>query len=226
VTGGGRCNDLSVFLDGVPVTSPAALYSMIPLGDIERLEVLSPGQAGVQFGSDAGWGVLLIETRRGTRPERSSRAGEELLTGFDRLLEAREYPWARVALSSTVGNAVGLGLSILAADQCFEIRERGILGVRSQCNFITTMVAGFLAVGLPALGGSYAAGWAGTTDRSRGRQFPAIVVGTLSVAAGYWLVVQGDSQRSPEAVTGGTALLLVGTPTLLTLADRVLRILR
>jgi hypothetical protein len=191
------------------------------------MEVMSPGQAGALYGSVGGWGVLLIETRRGVRPQNNARKQNELLFGFDWTQEEQGYRWFRVAGSSLLGNALGLGVSLIAAGQCFEVRARGILSVETErCNAITTMLAGFVTLALPAAAGSYAARWAGGTGRSQGRVLPGLIVGTISGAAGYLLLVRGQGTDSELATQVGAVILTVGTPTLLTLSDRVLRILR
>lgn len=220
------CREVSVFIDGVPITEPSTIYGTMPLGDIERLEVQSPGEAGAQYGSVGGWGVLLIETRRGTRPDRPNAVKKELVFGFDWEAEQRSYRWARVVGGSVVGNALGLGLSLASADQCFRIRARGVLGVRKRCNAITTMAAGLLTLSLPSLAGSYAARWGGTTERSQGRILPGLVIGTISAAAGYLLLVRGESWEDNGMIAAGTLILTVGTPTLLLISDRTLRVLR
>jgi hypothetical protein len=223
----GRCNEVNVFLDGVPVTVPGALFATMPIHEIERMEVMSPGQAGALYGSVGGAGVLLIETRRGTRPDSNTRRENELLFGFDWSEEERAYPWFRVAGSSLLGNALGLGVSLVAADQCFEVRARGILSVQTaRCNAITTMLAGFVTLALPAAAGSYAARWAGGTGRSHGRVLPGLIVGTISAAGGYLLFVRGQGTDSAIATNTGALILTVGTPVLLTFSDRLLRILR
>ena len=55
---------------------------------------------------------------------------------------------------------------------------------------------------------------------------PGLIVGTISGAAGYLLLVRGQGTDSDFATHAGAVILTVGTPTLLTLSDRVLRILR
>jgi hypothetical protein len=64
------CREVAMFLDGVRVSAPSSLYSTLPLQDLERIQLLSPSEAGARYGSDAGWGVLLIETRQAPRRER------------------------------------------------------------------------------------------------------------------------------------------------------------
>jgi hypothetical protein len=222
----GLCREVSVFIDGVPITAPSTIYANMPLHDIERLEVMSPGEAGAQYGSAGGWGVLMVETRRGTRPDRPAAAKEEMVVGFDWEAEQRSYRWGRAASGSLIGNALGLGLSLVAADQCFRIRSRGVLGVRQRCNAITTMASGLLTLSLPSLTGSYAARWGGSTERSRGRILPGLVLGTISAATGYLLLVRGESWEDDAMMTAGTVVLTIGTPALLLLSDRTLRVLR
>lgn len=45
------------------------LLASFPVDDIERVEYLKPTEAGIRFGTLAGQGVLIIETRRGRRRE-------------------------------------------------------------------------------------------------------------------------------------------------------------
>jgi hypothetical protein len=222
----GLCREVSVFIDGVPITAPSTIYANMPLMDIERLEVMSPGEAGAQYGSMGGWGILMVETRRGTRPDRPAAAKDELMVGFDWEAEQRSYRWGRAASGSLIGNALGLGLSLAAADQCFRIRSRGVLGVRKRCNAITTMASGLLTLSLPSIAGSYGARWGGSTERSRGRILPGMVLGTISAATGYLLLVRGESWEDDGMMAAGTVILTVGTPALLLLADRTLRVLR
>jgi hypothetical protein len=223
----GMCREMSVFLDGVPVSVPSALYASMPIHEIERVEALSPGQAGALYGSISGWGVLLIETRRGILPGEQRSGRNELIFGFDWSAERESYPWLLVGVSSLAANAIGLGASYLAANRCFEVRTRGILSVQTaRCNAITTMLAGFVTLALPSALGSYAARWAGGTERSRGRILPGAIVGTITAAGGYMLLVRGQGTDSETLKNAGAIVLTVGTPLLLTIADRALRVLR
>ena len=225
--GGARatCREVAVFMDGVHVTAPSSIYSTIPLRDIERIEVQGPNEAGTRYGIVGGRGVLLIETRQGSartpRPEQLST----LMTGFDWSAETRPYRWPRVLGGSFVGNAAGLGLGLLVADQCFRL-DAGIHGLRSKCNALSTVVAGFVILGLPGVSSSVAARWGGATDRSEGRIVPAALLGTLTAATGYFLLLQANSNDSKSAETAGTVVLTVATPLVTGVADRVFRRLR
>ena len=222
---GSSCREVAVFVDGVRASVPSLLYGTMPLTDLERIELLSPGEAGSRYGSTGGWGVLLIETKRGIA--RRPRSGDpRLVSGFDWASERDPYPWLRVFGGAVLGNATGLGLGWLVADRCLLISDQGAVGLRSRCGALPTMAAGFLALGLPAIGGGLGGGWAGGTERSRGRLVPAAVMGSLTVTTGYLLVVHGESHGGGAARTAGMLVLALGTPMVTTLADRVFRRLR
>jgi hypothetical protein len=226
-TAAGRfCREVAVFIDGVQVSAPALLFPTLPLQDIERLEMLSPGEAGARYGLSAGWGVLLIETRTGRRVQAQRRSSDPMLMGANWSEELEPYRWKRVLGSSLLANGLGLGAALVLANQCLEMRESGLLGVDAKCNGIMTVGTGFITLGLPSVAGGLAARWAGTTERSRGRLVPSAVLGALSAAAGYVLVVEGDVGGGGAAWTAGALLLTVGTPLVTTLSDRVFRALR
>jgi hypothetical protein len=215
----GACQMMAIYIDGVFMSAPGTIPPNIPLNDIERVEAISPGQAGVQYGTLGGNGVLLIETRRGPGPQRQ-RPGETYLIGFDWSEEPNPYPWVRVIASGVLGNALGLGVGLLAAEQCLLVDDRrGTVGVRDECGGLKALAAGSLAIVLPIFGTSYATRWGGSTVRSRGRLVPAVVVGSVSALTGYLLLVEGQN------VGAGVALGL-GIPALVVLSDRVFRVLR
>jgi hypothetical protein len=221
----GGCNEVSVYLDGVQISAPANLYSTLPLRQIERLEVLSPGEAGAQYGLMGGAGVLLIETRQGPRPVERAMREDRSISGFDWSGEQQAYRWTRVAFSSILANALGVGLGMLVADPCLNINRDGP-PIRISCNPAIAVGASMVTLALPGAAGGLAARWAGGTDRSQGRFAPSAVLGTLTVAAGYLMYVQGDSDRSKTMQNAGVVVLTVGTPIVTTLSDRVFRVLR
>lgn len=215
----GDCDGVSVVLDGVPVADPSYVYSSIPLQDVERIEVLSPAQAGVRYGMRNGQGALLIETKRGPVRRRSDMS--RYLTGLDWSGESRPYPWLKVFGASVLVNAAALGISALMVDKCFWTQENS-LALRTRCGPLGTTGAGVLSVVLPALGAGLTARWAGATDRSRGRLVPAMVAGGMALSAGYIMVLGGEGGTE----VAGAAVLALGVPAVLTLADRIIRIRR
>ena len=220
----GGCNDVSIYVDGVLSAVPSLLYFSMPLEDIARLELLSPLQASTRFGMAAGGGALLVETKTGPRRVREV-AEENLVTGFDWSLEEERYGWERVFLSSLAGHAAGLALGLGLANQCLDI-DSGFGGLRPRCPAILTTSTGFLALALPSTAGGFSAGWAGKTDRSRGRLLPAALGSAMMATAGYLLLIEGKGNQDPRAERAGIVLLTLGPPVMTTFADRIFRVLR
>src|SRR5690606_12005976 len=187
----GGCNPSSIFIEGVPMTAPGTVSPNLPLGDIERVEAISPGQAGVQYGTRGGAGVLLIETRQGPRADQP-RDVRESLVGFQWEGEPRPYAWPRVIGGTFLANAVGVGLGLLVARQCLGLTDNGLLGVQDNCGGIAAFAAGAAAVGLPVSATSYVAHWGGATSRSQGRIIPTAVVSSVAAMTGYLLVIEGN----------------------------------
>ncbi|MDP2958635.1 MAG: carboxypeptidase regulatory-like domain-containing protein, partial [Longimicrobiales bacterium] len=67
------CSHPMVLLDGVPVSDPNFLYGTVGLSNIERIQVIPPGEAGARYGTGSLYGVILIDTR----PPGSQRPAEE-----------------------------------------------------------------------------------------------------------------------------------------------------
>jgi hypothetical protein len=223
--GNGPCHEIYAVMDGVPVSSPALLVATMPLQDIERLEILSPAEAGASYGVFSGFGVLLIETRKGPTKERLREAGQPL-TAVDWSQEAEPYKWQRVMLSSFGGTAVGLASGMFVGRQCLKVSETDFSGLRPKCSALPTMGAGFVLIGLPGVAGGYAARRAGSTVRSQGRLAPSALLSTLSTASGYLIWVQGKTIRSRGTQLAGMGVLFVGTPLLTAFSDRFFRALR
>lgn len=216
----GDCDGVSVVLDGVPVADPSYIYSSIPLRDIERLEMLSPGQGGVRYGMRSGQSVLLIETKRGHATRRSDLS--RLLTGLDWTGETEPYPWLSVFGRAFVANAIGVGIGLAMAERCFWTPDTSAFALRTRCAGVATAGASILSVALPAVGGSAAARWGGGTDRSHGRIVPSMVTAGMFLTGGYLLLIGGDGGTE----RAGIVVLGVGVPAAMTLSDRIFRILR
>lgn len=217
----GGCNALTVVLDGVPLSDPSFLDSSIRLADVERVEMLSPGQAGVQYGMLAGYSVLVIETKRGQGPRQSDLS--RLLPPFDWSGETEPYPWMEVLGSAFLVNALGVGLGLVLADHCFWTPEESTLfALRTRCRGAGTFAAGVLSVGLPAVGGSWATRRSGRTERSHGRLVPSAVTAGMILTGGYLMLIEGSGAARPV----GAVVLGVGAPLALTFSDRIFRILR
>ena len=220
-SGGASCNTVTVILDGVQISDPGFLYVTMPLGDIERIELLSAGQAGARYGSSGASGVLMIETRQGPRPS-SPPSERRSIAGFDWSAEAQPYAWKRVFAVSFVASAIGVGTSLFLANRCLSVTGAGSLGLRTHCNGGATAGVALLSLSLPTAGGSLAARWGGRTDRSEGEIAVSAISAILMLTSGYLFLIRGGDVRE----TAGMILLFLGVPTVTTLADRAFRSLR
>jgi hypothetical protein len=214
----GGCNHMAIFVDGVYMSAPGTIYPNIPLGDIERVEALSPGQAGVQYGTLAGNGVLLIETRTGMRPDRSEQNGSPILFGFDWTQEPTPYRWTHAVAGSLLANTLALGIGLSAARACYDV-EDSTLALAEGCGGFKAFSSAAVAVLLPVFSTTLTARWGGSTERSRGHVLPSLLLGAAGATSGYLLVIQG------EEVAGGV-LLGLAVPALGVLSDRLFRVLR
>jgi hypothetical protein len=222
------CREVAVYVDGVAVSSPSSLFSTLALQDIERLEMLAPGEAGTRYGV-ASRGVLLIETRQGTRSNRErtreTAPARQRISGFDWTGETRPYPWARVLGSAFVGNAVGVAAGLLVASRCFTVSETSS-PLRSRCDPFSTIGSTFVVVALPTVAGTLGTRWTGTTERSEGRFDISLVLGTLTVTSGYLMLFKAESGGSSASRVAGIAVLSVVAPAVTALSNRVFRVLR
>jgi hypothetical protein len=215
----GDCNGVSVVLDGVAISDPAYIYNALPLQDIERLEVLSPAQAGVRYGPRSGQGVLLIETKTAQTRRKSDLS--KYLTGMDWTQESQPYPWFNVLASTFVTNAASLGVTYLLSDRCFVTQESS-LAIRTRCGGLSTAGTAILSVALPATTSGLIARRVGTTDRSRGRLVPSMISAGIGLTAGYIMFLASAN----ESRAAGVVVLALGVPIAVTLSDRLIRILR
>jgi hypothetical protein len=67
---------------------------------------------------------------------------------------------------------------------------------------------------------------AGRTPYSKGRTYPALLIGAATASIGYLLYMRGENEDSDTSRAAGQIVLAVGIPLTLTLSDRVFRMLR
>lgn len=214
------CREVTVILDGVQVAAPSYLYQTMPLDDIERIEMLSPGQAGMRYGTASGQAVLLIETQRGFAQRRADVS--RFVTGFTWTGESEPYGWFEVLGKTFVANALLVAGSLALADNCLSSRNPGSLDLRTRCNGFNTASVGVLSVAMPSIAGGLIARSGGQTTRTRGRLAPTALAAGMTLTGGYLLVIQGGDKSS----LGGYILLAAGVPVTLAVADRIFRVLR
>jgi hypothetical protein len=225
--GDGPCRPPQVYIDGITVPNPLDFFGYFSLDGLERIRVISPSEAGTRFGSNAGWGVLLLETRRtGVDPspgvpvvQRFPREGESLDWSFER----QPYPWVRVYSGAFVGNAVGLAAGSVVMSRCMDLGTRRFYRGGDACGAGLLLASGVVMAVLPALGGSFGARLAGSTAQSRGRLGRSILYALPVYVPGFAIA----SINAGGGVSGidvlGLALVVVGAPVLSTAADYMFR---
>lgn len=220
------CRSPAVYMDGVPVMAPATLYAQLPPETIERMEFLSPAEAGARYGTGSMFGVLLIESRRpGNAQDReAAETARRLEEGFrhDWTAESASHPWAKVLLTAAAANAAGLALGTAAAGRCIQESPRTD-GFVSNCGGMATTSMAGIALMVPALSASLAARYAGSTAESRGRFTAAATLSALALMPGYGLILSSNGDMSSGTAMAGQVLLAVGTPLVVTLADHLFR---
>lgn len=225
----GTCNNPQVYLDGVPLMDPAAAYAMTAFDAVQWIQVISPAEAGPQFGG-APYGVILVSTAAGLPGTFPSAASPSLLTRsrritFDWEQDPAGHPFWRALVFSAVGTAMGLAAGREAWRQCVYV-DGGTHELERTCPRPEVAAMGTVAVLLPALGGALGAHVGGRTRASEGRLIPALVGAGLAILPGYGfsLSTVGSGVEATNAV--GTVFLVAGTPLFTALADRLYRRLR
>jgi hypothetical protein len=225
----GSCRSPAVYLDGIPVNNPTYLYGSLDMGDIERLEMVPPAEAGVRFGTGALWGALVIETRipglRG-EPEEEFKIGPLSVGAFDWSQEPRPHNTWKAFAYSLVGNAAGLAVGVPLASRCIEVVSPSYDRVTSECSAWPTMASAAAGVVFPAVGSALGARYGGQTSLSRGDFLPTAIAAVMAIIPGYALEV--SSRRSDWEKTSMVAkvILTVGVPAAATFADGLFRKLR
>ena len=229
--GDDRCRPPEVRLDGTVVPEPLSFLSQFSLDGLERIQLIPAADAGGQFGANGGWGVILLETRRGGLVTEDgipvARRSALSADRFDWSLEAQPHPWAKVYGAAFLGNAVGLVAAGALLSQCMDLETRTVLRGEDYCGAAPLLGTSVLAAILPPLAASLAARWAGNTDRSTGRFRQSLLYSLPVFVPGFALasVGAGDSGLTGLEIVG-LAVVVLGAPALNTLADRIFRNIR
>jgi hypothetical protein len=187
------------------------------------------GDAGARYGTGSLYGVLLIETR----PPGPDRTGRERpvspldlqrRAAFDWSRDPQGHPVIRTSVGAFLGNALGLAAGITVGRQCFAVNDRD--EIVTGCGLAGNAAAIVTAMALPAGAAALGARWGGATSNSRGRLLPALLGAGMMVFPGYAFSMATVGGGTEMANGVGALMLVVGTPLLVTLADRMFRDLR
>jgi len=215
------CRPPVVIMDGVRISNPMQFFSAMPLEDVETLEVLPPGEAGVRYGADSNRGVLLIQTRSGasTRPD----AIRTPVVRYDFAVEGVPYNWKRTFAAAFAANALGVVVGVATARSCLTFNNLSDHLLRSDCGKLATVGVRLALVTLPLGSVAYTSRRVGRTEGSTGQFWPTLVGAALIGVPGYFLSATGPDDAWAGAGTLGQVLVLVGMPAVATLTDRLFR---
>ncbi len=225
------CSSPMVLLDGVPVSDPRYLYGTFGLQNIERIQVIPPGEAGARYGTGSLYGVILIDTRPPGNSTTTRAPGDLPMTSlpaprlaFDWSQDPAGHDTFRTVAGAFVGNALGLVAGLAVARRCIDIDEKA--EIVTSCGGVGIAGSGAAAFVLPALGGAMGARWGGGTSTSVGRMLPAVIGAGMMLFPGYAFSMStvGGGSEAENAV--GHAFLVVGAPLVVTIADKLFRSLR
>lgn len=212
------CNFPRIILDGLPVTDPARFLRDLQVEDLERVEFIPASEAGARYGMETTYGVLLIETRRSGLAEslREPEAPRYLAYQWSR--EEGGHPTLRSLGGATLGGVLGT-VAGLAALGC----TPGSDSSGTACVRDAGTGRGTAAALLPLLGSSLGARAFGVTPGSRGRLLPSLAVTALPALMGYAVYSESAKSDFRGQMWLGTGLVLVATPLVATLADKLFR---
>ncbi|MEK9507023.1 carboxypeptidase-like regulatory domain-containing protein [Gemmatimonadota bacterium Y43] len=209
------CRDITVYADGMPQPAGSDFLRQLNPQDVERIQVLSPAEAGVQY-AQGNRGVVLVEMRQGVASDSPYRIH---VTGFE-WNEPGAYPWLRMLGGAALGNAAVVGLATTALLDCRGTPDP--FGELPRCH----ARAGSAAAALTGVMAPVIARVVGKTDYSEGRTYPTLLAGVAMASLGYMLYVNGSNEGSDAKRTAGQVVLAVGIPISLTFTNRVFRMLR
>lgn len=223
------CNHPMVLVDGVPVSNPNYLYGTMGLQNIERIQMIPPGEAGARYGTGSLYGVLLVETRnpgtdRTGGDRRASPVDLRRRSAFDWGQDPAGHNLLRTSAGAFLGNAAGLAAGLAIGGRCIAVDDKD--QIVTSCGKVGDVSAILAAMLLPAAASALGARWGGATATSRGRLLPAVLGAGMMLFPGYAFSMATVGGGSEVANTVGAAMLVVGTPVLVTLADRMFRKLR
>ena len=218
---GGGCRAPIVIVDNVRQGDGLVTLNTLPIANIQSIEALSPGEAGVRYGADSGNGVILIETVTAAldRP----RAGPTATRVYDWSLEPEPYPWARNLGTAVAANAMGLLAGYALSRPCLSYETLSLHVTAPQCGFAANTGSRLAIYAAPQIGVGYLTGRVGATDLSRGSMWRNATAGIIVAVPGIVLALTGEDDGFTGSTEIGIFMAVVGAPVASVLADRWFR---
>ena len=225
------CKTPVLIVDGVRVHDPPSFYSALQLEQLQRIEVVPPAAAGMRYGTESAFGVIVVNTRMW-----ADAAGINELPPIPLELQApRTYDWttetdehssAKVFALAFLGNALGLAAGLAVADNCIEFSDLAYDFFSTSCEGWGTAGSRLAAVAFPVLGVATATRFAGGTEVSHGKFAQTAVASVLMLVPGYALSSSGLIEGFEATRWTGRVFIGLGVPLAATVVDRLLRTVR
>lgn len=210
-----------VVVDNVRQANGLITLNTLPIDDVRSVEAVPPGEAGVRYGADSRYGVVVIETW--SRAPGADEAGRLPGTLYDWSLESKPYPWARVLAVAAASNAAGLLAGYAVSKSCLEFGDLSRHFHGARCGFLGNSGSRLMLYVVPQAGVGWAASRAGATDLSRGSPWKNAVAAAIVSAPGLVLALTSEDDGFAGSKALGLAMATLGAPAAAALADRLFR---
>ncbi len=210
-----------VVVDHVRQANGLVTLNTIPISDIQSVEALGPGEAGVRYGANANAGAILIETISGR--DMVGGAVEVAAGAYSWSLESRPYPWLRAFAAAAGANAAALALGHALSQRCLSYENLGAHLYGADCGFVLNAASRAAVYAAPQVAVGYVTRWAGATDVSRGNPWRSALAAGMVGVPGLVLALTDEESGFSGSRGLGIALLTVGAPAASVLADRLFR---
>ena len=213
-----------VVVDNVQQANPLITLNTIPISDIRTVEAVGPGEAGVRYGTNSSYGVILIETFSGAA---SQRVSGEIPDGiYNWALESEPYPWAKAFTAAAAANAASLLAGYALSRSCLSFDGLSQHFYESKCGFLGNTGSRLALYAAPQFGVGFVVRRVGATDLSRGSTWKNAVAGAIMATPGVVLALTSEEDGFGGSRGIGIFMATVGAPAAVVLANRVFRRVR
>ena len=218
---GSGCLAPVVVVDNVRQANGLLTLNTLPVTDIRSVEAVPPGEAGVRYGTDSRFGVVVIETFSGAsfRDSRGTSFGRT----YDWSLESRPYGWGRAMAAASAANAAGLLVGYAVSRRCLDFDGLARHFSKPKCGTAANAGARLVLYLGPSVGVGFAVGRAGRTSLSSGSAWKNAVANAVMSAPGVVLALTSEEDGFAGSRAIGLVMAAVAAPAAAVLADRLFR---
>lgn len=218
---GGGCMEPVVVVDNVRQANGLVTLNTLPISDVRRVEALPPGEAGLCFGTEAGFGALLIETIAGTDP--SFGSSRSFAGTYSWTREPEPYGWSRVLVTAFAANVGALSAGYAVSSRCLFFDGLTRHFSKGHCGTLGNSGARLALYGAPQLFVGYAVRRAGRTSLSQGSAWKNGLAGAVLSVPGIVLALTSEEDGFSGSKAIGIVMATAAAPAAAALADRLFR---